>query len=65
MQYLQKRYKVVQDKRLELLRMGDVMVEGVGSALTSLAVLIMIIINHQQTSKSHRLDYDLLATMSG
>lgn len=64
MQYLQKRYKVVQDKRLEL-RMGDVMVEGVGSALTSLAVLIMIIINHQQTSKSHRLDYDLLATMSG
>lgn len=62
MQYLQKRYKVVQDKRLEL-RMGDVMVEGVGSALTSLAVLIMIIINHQQTSKSHRLDY--LLAMSG
>lgn len=62
MQYLQKRYKVVQDKRLEL-RMGDVMVEGVGSALTSLAVLIMISINHQQTSKSHRLDY--LLAMSG
>lgn len=62
MQYLLKRYKVVQDKRLEL-RMGDVMVEGVGSALTSLAVLIMIIINHQQTSKSHRLDYRL--AMSG
>lgn len=58
MQYLQRRYKVVQDKR-----MGDVMVEGVGSALTSLAVLIMIIINHQQTSKSHRLDYFL--AMSG
>lgn len=62
MQYLQERYMVVQDKRLEL-RMGDVMVEGVGSALTSLAVLIMIIINHQQPSKSHRLYY--LLAMSG